>query len=294
MSKIIITILTLFIGILAIGQTVEREQGKEKQKALRTSKNLTWEANKELSQNDFVQAEANYRKAIAKSDENAVAPYNLGNAYYEKETYNEAFSRYKQAGEMATDKNEKHSAYHNMGNVFMKSKEYQKAVEAYKQALRNNPTDEETRYNLALAKEMLKKQQDENKKNDKNQDKKDEEDKKDKNQDDKKDGENNKDNKGDQKDDKNKDKGDEGDKGDQKKEENKKGEGDQKKEDQKKPEQGKDPSGQNEQQQPRPNQLSPQQVKNLLEAMQNEEKKVKEKIDAQKAKGVKTKNEKDW
>ncbi|MEJ1221331.1 tetratricopeptide repeat protein [Sediminicola sp. 1XM1-17] len=294
MLRITITILTLIMGAYTYGQATDKEQDKEKNKALRTSKNLTWEANKELSQNDFVQAEANYRKAIAKSDANAVAPYNLGNAYYEKETYNEAFVRFKQAGEMATDKKEKHSAYHNMGNVFMKSKEYEKAVEAYKQALRNNPSDEETRYNLALAKEMLKKQQDENKKNDKNQDKKEEEDKKDKNQDEKKDGENNKDNKGDQKDDKNKDKGDEGDKGDQKKEEDKKGEGDKKQDDQNKPGQGKEPSGQNEQQQPRPNQLSPQQVKNLLEAMQNEEKKVKEKIDAQKAKGVKVKNEKDW
>ncbi|MEB8328417.1 tetratricopeptide repeat protein [Flavobacteriaceae bacterium KMM 6897] len=284
------TFLILMFGSLAFGQVADKVQEKENEKALRSSKNLTWEANKELSQNNFANAEANYRKAIAKSDENAVAPYNLGNAYYEKETYNEAFSRFKQAGEMAVDKNEKHSAYHNMGNVFMKNKEYEKAVDAYKQALRNNPNDEETRYNLALAKEMLKKQQDEDKKNDKNQDKKDE---KDKNQDDKKDGENNKDNKGDQKDDKNKDKGDEGDKGDQKKEENKNGEGD-KKEEEKKPEEGKDPSGQNEQQQPRPNQLSPQQVKNLLEAMQNEEKKVKEKIDAQKAKGVKVKNEKDW
>ncbi|MGY8915685.1 MAG: tetratricopeptide repeat protein [Flavobacteriales bacterium] len=294
MPKMRITYLILLIGCLAFGQVADKEQEKEKDKALRTSKNLTWEANKELSQDNFVNAEANYRKAIAKSDENAIAPYNLGNAYYEKETYNEAFSRFKQAGEIATDKNEKHSAYHNMGNVFMKNKEYEKAVEAYKQALRNNPNDEETRYNLALAKEMLKKQQDEDKKNDKNQDEKDEEDKKDKNQDDKKDGENNKDDKGDQKDDKNKDKGDEGDKGDQQKEENKKGEGDNKEEEKNKPESGKDPSDQKEQQQPRPNQLSPQQVKNLLEAMQNEEKKVKEKIDAQKAKGVKVKNEKDW
>ena len=290
MLKIKITFLILLIGCSAFGQVKDKEQEKEQEKALRTSKNLTWEANQELAQNEFVNAEANYRKAIAKSDKNTVAPYNLGNAYYEKETYKEAFSRFKEAGEMATDKKEKHSAYHNMGNVFMKNKEYEKAVEAYKQALRNNPNDEETRYNLALAKEMLKKQQDEDKKNDKNQDKKDEENK----QDDKKDGENNKDNKGDQKDDKNKDKGDEGDKGDQKQEENKKGEGDKKEENKNKPEQGKDPSEQKEQQQPRPNQLSPQQVKNLLEAMQNEEKKVKEKIDAQKAKGVKVKNEKDW
>ncbi|MFT6928681.1 tetratricopeptide repeat protein [Sediminicola arcticus] len=290
MPKMKITFLILLIGCSALGQVKDKEQEKEQEKALRTSKNLTWEANQELAQNEFVNAEANYRKAIAKSDKNTVAPYNLGNAYYQKETYKEAFSRFKEAGEMATDKKEKHSAYHNMGNVFMKNKEYEKAVEAYKQALRNNPNDEETRYNLALAKEMLKKQQDEDKKNDKNQDKKDEENK----QDDKKDGENNKDNKGDQKDDKNKDKGDEGDKGDQKQEENKKGEGDKKEENKNKPEQGKDPSEQKEQQQPRPNQLSPQQVKNLLEAMQNEEKKVKEKIDAQKAKGVKVKNEKDW
>lgn len=265
-----------------------QENDPERTKALRASKNLTWEANKELSEGDFVTAEAEYRKAIAKSEENVAAPYNLGNAYYEKETYNEAFSRFKEAGERATDKLDKHKAYHNMGNVFMKGKEYEKAVEAYKQALRNDPTDEETRYNLALAKELLKKQQDEEKKNDQDKDNKDEKDKKDKNE-----GDNEKDKKGDQQDEqKKKDQGDEGDKGDQKEEENKKGEGDKKEEQKKNPSEGEQPKGQ--QQQSRPNQLSPQQVENLLEAMQNEEKKVKEKIDAQKVKGVKVKNEKDW
>lgn len=282
----------VFIILFLASFTYAQEEEKEKIKELRASKNYTWDANKALSENNFVNAEADYRKAIAKSSENTVAPYNLGNAYYAKETYNEAFTRYKQAGELATSKEDKHKAYHNMGNVFMKEKQYEKAVEAYKQALRNDPTDEETRYNLALAQEMLKKQQEEDKKNQDKEDK-DKEDQKDKNED-KKEGDNKDDNKGDQKDDQNKDKGDEGDKGDQKEEENKEGDGDKKEEQKKQPNKGDKPEDKQGQQQQRPSQLSPQQVQNLLEAMQNEEKKVQEKMDAQKVKGVKTKNEKDW
>ncbi len=272
----------VFVLFLVAGLSFAQEGEKEKMDALRESKNHTWEGNKDLSEDKFIEAEVDYRRAIAKSDENAVAPFNLGNAYYHKETYSEAFGRFKQAGDVAIEKPTKHKAYHNMGNVFMKRKEYEKAVEAYKQALRNDPKDEETRYNLALAKEMLKKQQEQNDQN------KDDEDNKDQNKDqneDKKEG-----------DDKEKkdegDKGDEGDQKDEKKEDNKEGEGDQKEEQKKQPEKGDEQ--QEKQEQPRPNQLSKQQIQNLLEAMQNEEKKVQQKMDAQKVKGVKVKNEKDW
>lgn len=285
--KNLVYLLLLVTSFVNAQQDIDKEKEKEKLKKLQESKNYTWDANKALSEKDFVNAEADYRKAISKSTENAAAPYNLGNAYYAKETFSEAFSRFKQAGELATSKEAKHKAYHNMGNVFMKEKQYEKAVEGYKQALRNDPTDEETRYNLALAQEMLKKQQDEDEKN-KDKDDKDEEnkdDKKDK-EEDKKEGDN-KDDKGDQKDDQKKD---EGDKEDQK---DKEGEGD-KKEDEKKPKEGDKPKDQKGQPEQRPSQLSPQQVQNLLEAMQNEEKKVQEKMDAKKVKGVKTKNEKDW
>jgi tetratricopeptide (TPR) repeat protein len=277
----------LLIVILMMGCFVNaQEDEKEKAKALKASKILTWEANQKLSENDIVEAEADYRRAISKSDENIAAPYNLGTAYYGNESYGEAFGRFKQAGELASEKTEKHKAFHNMGNVFMKKKEYGKAVEAYKEALRNDPKDEETRYNLALAKEMLKKQQDEQK-NDDNKDKQDQKEE-DKNKDQQKEDENKEENKGDQKEDENKDKGDEG---DQKNEANTEGDGKEKEEKEKQPEQGDSPE---DQKQPRPNQLSPQQIKNLLEAMQNEEKKVQEKIDAKKVKGSKTKNEKDW
>jgi len=280
MSRII-TFFALFLVVFTNAQ--EPEEEKENLKALNASTDLTWEGNKALSNEQFVEAEINYRKAISKSDQNVAAPYNLGNAYYNEETYGEAFGRFKKAGELATDKKSKHQAYHNMGNVFMKRKEYEKAVEAYKEALRNNPTDDETRYNLALAKEMLKKEQDEHK-NDQNEDNKDQEDKKDQDQnEDKKDGDDGENEKDDQE--------KEGDKGEDEKDEDKDGEGDQKDQDQKKPEEG---DQKEKPQQPRPNQLSKQQIHNLLDAMQKEEKKVQEKIDAQKVKGAKVKNEKDW
>jgi Ca-activated chloride channel homolog len=278
-------ILLLMCGTL---MGYSQEEDLEKMEAnLKTSKNLTWEGNKNLSENNFVAAEVEYRKAIAKSPENAAAPYNLGNAYYNKETYSEAFGRFKEAGERAGSKADKHKAYHNMGNVFMKRKDYAKAVEAYKEALRNNPKDEETRYNLALAKELLKKDEDNKDQNQDQQDNQDDQDEKEKENNQDQEGEN--EDKNDQNQDQ-KENGDEGENKEQEKDENKEGDGDDKKEQNKKPEEGED----NEQQPPRPNQLSKQQIENLLQAMQNAEKQVQEKIDAKKVKGAKVKNEKDW
>jgi tetratricopeptide (TPR) repeat protein len=256
------------------------------EKALKASMKETREANLELSEDDFVNAEAKYRRAISRSAENATAPYNLGNAYYEKEDFNEAFGRFKEAGEKAGEKTNKHKAYHNMGNVFMQNKEYGKAVEAYKEALRNNPADEETRYNLALAKEMLKKEQEEQK-NDQNED--DQQDQ-DQDQQEEQNQDNQDQNEGGDQEQKDQQEQPNQDEGESEKEENKEGDGEQKEEKDQKP----NPSEEDSKKPPRPNQLSPQQIENLLEAMENEEKKVKEKIDAMKVKGAKKKNEKDW
>jgi Tfp pilus assembly protein PilF len=284
--------IVLLLPLAIVAQEGNNKELKEAEKALRQSNNITWEANNQLTQNDFVNAEADYRKAISKSEQNTAAPYNLGRAYYNRESYGEAFGRFKQAGIKASEKPVKHKAFHNIGNVYMKKKEYENAVEAYKQSLRNNPNDEETRYNLALAKELLKKQQNEQK-NDQNQDDKKNEDNKDqqKNQDQNQDGDNEKEDEGDQKNNENKDQGDEGDKGKEKPEENKEGDGKQKEEKEQQPNDGNEPE---RKEQPRPNQLSKQQIQNLLEAMQNEEKKVQQRIDEKKVKGAKIKNEKDW
>ncbi|MDF0714982.1 tetratricopeptide repeat protein [Muricauda sp. 334s03] len=297
MSKIKLMFgLLLCFGVVQAQDDITEKANKEAEKALQTSTNITYEANDKLTSNDFVTAEADYRRAISKSNKNAAARFNLGNAYYNRESFGEAFGRFKEAGDATEDKGEKHKAFHNMGNVFMKQKDYKQAVEAYKQALRKNPNDDETRYNLALAKKMLEKQQDEQKndQNQDNQDKKDQENEdKDKNQDQNNEGgDNEKKDEGEQKEDENKDKGDKGDNGEDKPKENQEGDGDKKKEQEKKPNEGDQPE--DKKQQPRPNQLSEQQIQNLLEAMQNEEKKVQEKMEARKVRGKKVKNEKDW
>lgn len=278
------------IFVLLFSVVVAFAQNKEAEKIKKESNQYTYKANQALQENSFASAEAEYRKAISKDGENATAKYNLGNAYYQNESYEQAFNRYKQASEVALTKAEKHSAYHNMGNIFMKNKEYEKAVQAYKNALRNNPKDDETRYNLALAKDMLKKnppKDDENKEDkDKKDQKKEDENKKD--QDDKKDNKDKNEDKGD----KEKDKGGKDDK-------DKEGEGDKEKEKNKKDnKEGDNKADQKDdkkqQQQPKPNQLSPQQIKSLLQAMNNAEKKTQDKLNEKKGKAIKVKAEKDW
>lgn len=245
-----------------------------------------YQGNVALEENNFVNAEAEYRKAISENPVNNTAKYNLGNAYYDNKKTKEAIARYAQAIKVAETAQQKHEAYHNMGNSFMLQKKYDKAIAAYKNALRNNPKDDETRYNLALAKKEKENQK--NKKNDeKNEDTKEKnnqnKDKKDQKEDNKE-GDNKEDNK-DNGDKDNKDK-----EGDNKKDNN----GDEKKDDKKdaKNEQGNDEE--KKKSQAEPGQLSPQQVKSLLEAMNNQEKKLQEKLNAKKAKGVPVQNEKDW
>jgi len=277
------------LGILCFHVSQAQSDEKTKKRLEGETKELLRTAEEQLGDNDFASAEASYREAVAKSPENVTAKYNMANMYYTKEKTSQATGKYKQAASVAETKEAKHEVFHNLGNAYMKQKKYQEAVEAYKNALRNNPTDDETRYNLALAKKMLEKEKEDNKDGGGDDDKKDQ----DKNQDEK-----------------NKDKGDKGDQDKDKNEGDKKEDqgGDQKDDQQKEPEKPddegkpkdqKDKQDQNgekqpQDQQPQPGQLSPQQIKSLLEAMNNEEKKVQDKINAQKAKGAKTRTEKDW
>ncbi|HEX9825364.1 MAG TPA: tetratricopeptide repeat protein [Flavobacteriaceae bacterium] len=256
-----IAYIVVMITFFSFGQEKKMAQAL----ALKKANDFVHEANQLINEDNFVSAEMEYRKAISEQPENVAGTYNLGNSYYKKGNFEEALYRQQQAAKNAVSKVEKHKAFHNIGNILMQSKQCKEAVEAYKNALRNDPADDETRYNLALAKECAEQQQDENK-DDQNKD----EDKKDQDQ---------KEDQQDQKD--NKDQADENkDQGDQNKDEKGKPKEDQAKKD--------------NQQQPRPQQLSPQQIKNLLEAMNNQEQKVQEKMNAEKQKGIPVKTAKDW
>ncbi len=118
----------------------------------------------------YVDAEVNYRKALDVNPKSTVSMYNLGNTLAEQNKLEEAMEQYVGATKVEKDKDNLAQIYHNMGVIFQSQKDYAKAVEAYKESLRNNPKDDETRYNLALAQKLLKDQQQNQQNQDKNQD----------------------------------------------------------------------------------------------------------------------------
>jgi tetratricopeptide (TPR) repeat protein len=285
MKHVVIIIVALF-SISSFAQDKKEEQILAHQKA----NDLVYDANILADNEDYVSAEMEYRKAMSEQPNYTVGAYNLGNSYYKKGIFDEALYRLKQTAKHATTRDEKYRAFHNIGNILMQDKQCKAAAEAFKNALRNNPTDNETRYNYALAKECAEQQQEEQDKQDENKDQ----------------NEDNKDQEKDQKD-QDQDKEDKKDQEDENKDEEPKddGEKDKKEGEDKKDEEGnpkdeKEDEGKGgedekkEQPKPQPGQLSPQQVKNLLEAMNDQEQKVQDKMNAQKTKGERVQTEKDW
>lgn len=141
--------------------------------------------NKLFHQQNYAKAEVEYRKAISKNPNNSQAIYNLGNALLMQQKDSAATSLFQKSGKIEKSKIRKAMSYHNIGVICQKHQMYGEAINAYKEALRNNPNDNETRYNLALCKKLLKNQpKDKNKQNNKQKDKNNKDkNKKDKNQD---------------------------------------------------------------------------------------------------------------
>ena len=129
--------------------------------------------NRWFKQDNYVKAEAEYRKAVDKNPSNPQALYNLGCALLMQKKDSAAIQQFEHAGKIETDPKRKAMAYHNIGWICQSLKMYGEAAEAYKESLRNNPSDNETRYNLALCMRQQKK----NKQNKDKQNKKDQQDK---------------------------------------------------------------------------------------------------------------------
>ena len=218
--------------------------------------------NKLYEQKKYKEATAAYQKALEKNPTYVPGMFNLGNSLYQQKQYEASRKVMSNAVKTSKDKGSKAGANYNIGNTYMSEQKWEDAIGAYKQALRNNPQDADAKYNLSYAQAMLKKEQDGGGK-DKNKDKND----KNKDQQNK----DNKDNNGDQ--DKDQQNKDEGNKDQQNKDQDKA------RNDQQRP-------------QPQPSKLSQQQADQLLNALQQEEKKLQDKL--QKEKGIPVKVDKDW
>lgn len=124
--------------------------------AQNTARKAMHQGERAFKKNRPEEAETAYRKALALDSTYQIARYNLGNALYQQNKHKEAFEAYRGVTpEMLQNVDEAAALFHNMGNALMGQKEYAQAIEYYKQSLRLNPSDDETRYNLALALKLL-------------------------------------------------------------------------------------------------------------------------------------------
>lgn len=149
------------------------------------------EGNKLYRNNKYSQAENAYRKVLGQASNNPQAVYNLGCSLMSQGNDSAAIVHFNNAARLEKNKLRRAKSYHNIGTILQKTQNYGEAIEAYKNALRDNPKDEDTRYNLVLCK-RLQKQQQQNQKNNQdnnnnNKDKKDQKNNQDKNRQDKND-----------------------------------------------------------------------------------------------------------
>lgn len=129
--------------------------------AQKTDRNYIRSGNKLYNDSLFIKAEVDYRKAIDTNPQSTDAMFNLANATLMQQKANEAMEQFQSVAKIEKDKTKLAEIYHNMGVIYHVNKQYPQCIEAYKEALRNNPKDNETRYNLALAQKMQKDQQEE-------------------------------------------------------------------------------------------------------------------------------------
>lgn len=120
--------------------------------------------NKFYADSLFEKAEVEYRKALEINSASTDALYNLGNALFNQIAQTpakagESLDQYKTAAKLETDKARLAQIYHNMGVLLYLGEQYGESVAAYKESMRNNPHDDETRYNLAKAMYMNKQQE---------------------------------------------------------------------------------------------------------------------------------------
>ena len=217
-----------------------------------------YRGNTAYSKGEYETAKEYYNKAIDKSPNSYKGTYNLGNATYKAENFEDAVSHYQQAISSATDDVAKAEAMHNLGNTYLQSSKLEEAIKTYKDALRKNPAAEDTRYNLAFAQKMMKQQEKEEKGEDE---------------------------------DKDKDKGDKEEEQDGEKEEDEDKEGEEEKE--KDPTENDEEDEEQEKEQPKPINLTPREAEQMLEAAKNEDQKIQMQLKQKQPSSAK-KIEKDW
>jgi tetratricopeptide (TPR) repeat protein len=246
MKRLIFIIIITSFPVVAFGQN--------ERKHIRSGNKLFLEAVKDTTKIDtvkFSNAETEYRKALNKKPNDVQWNFNLADAIYKQHRFDEAAGKFQELADKMSTPEEKARAYHNMGNSELMNQKIDESIETYKKALRQNPTDLDTKYNLAYAQLLKKKKQEQQQKQDQNKD----QDKQDQNKD----------------------------------------QQDQNKDQQNKDQQNKDQQSNQDQQQQQQNKISKENAEQLLQVLQNDERKIQDKVKkAQAAQAKRARTEKEW
>lgn len=124
-----------------------------------TGKKQIREGNKYFEKSEFDNSEISYRKALEEEANSFKALFNLGDALYKQEKFEDAAVEFNTLSQIGNDKMSRARSFHNLGNSLLKANQLEESIHAYKNALRNYPNDLETKYNLACAQDLLKQQQ---------------------------------------------------------------------------------------------------------------------------------------
>jgi Ca-activated chloride channel homolog len=213
--------------------------------------------NREYEQNKFSESEISYKKAIDENKQSPDAVFNVGDALYKQNKFEEAGKQFIENTNQNYDKKKKSAGLYNLGNSLFKANKLEESIDAYKSSLKLRPNNPEAKYNLAYAQDLLKQQQEQQKKQQQDKDKQDQNKDKNKNKDDQKKDQNNK-NKDQQKD------------------------------------QNKDQDQKQQQKQPQKQEISKDDAQRLLNALANDEKNVQEKVKLAKATKAKVKTRINW
>ena len=141
-----------FLIILSLSLNAQTSEEKQKN----ASRTLIRKGNSNYQNNNFEKAELNYRKALVVHPKSRTANFNLANTLYSQQKFQESIDYYEKCVDKSDDKLSRARTYHNLGNALFKANQVTEAIRAYENALKLNPSDMDTKYNLALAKKQQK------------------------------------------------------------------------------------------------------------------------------------------
>lgn len=119
--------------------------------------------NKAFRKGDFRKSEIDYRKAVLKDSLSVAAQYNLASSLYRQDDYEgaqKALSSIAETVSAVETVGTKADFYFNQGDVALAQKDYASAVKSFRQSLLLRPDDMDAKENYIYAKEMLRQSQD--------------------------------------------------------------------------------------------------------------------------------------